>query len=342
VSAADRPTLSAIVPATDSPPTLNECLAAIAAADEPPDEVIVVAAPSRTGYVPGTGVPTSGHGRAAKPLHSGTAVPGTYLVHTWHRGPAAARNVGAAAARGDLLVFVDADVLPHLDAFARIRDAFATERELVAVIGSYDADPRAPGTVSRFRNLLHRHVHQEGAGPATTFWAGLGAIRREAFERAGGFDAARFPNASVEDVELGMRLAASGAKLRLDPLLEGTHLKAWTLAGMLRADAARRAFPWTRLLLERGGSTALNLGWRHRATAAASLAGVLAVTRRRAGATVGSALAVVLLNRRFYRELLRREGPARAAVGIGLHMLHHLAGMSGAAAAVTAHLGRRR
>ncbi|MGH7896935.1 MAG: acetone carboxylase subunit gamma, partial [Candidatus Binatia bacterium] len=44
---------------------------------------------------------------------------------------------------------------------------------------------------SRFRNLLHRHVHQEGAGPATTFWAGLGAIRREAFERVGGFDALR-------------------------------------------------------------------------------------------------------------------------------------------------------
>ncbi len=36
------PSLSAIVPATNAPPTLTACLEAIRAADEPPEEVIVV------------------------------------------------------------------------------------------------------------------------------------------------------------------------------------------------------------------------------------------------------------------------------------------------------------
>ena len=42
-------TLAVVVPATDSPPTLARCLAALAAADEPPDEVIVVDEPRFAG-----------------------------------------------------------------------------------------------------------------------------------------------------------------------------------------------------------------------------------------------------------------------------------------------------
>jgi transposase len=33
--------------------------------------------------------------------------------------------------------------------------------------------------VSRFRNLLHHHTHTTHPGPACTFWAGCGAVRRE-------------------------------------------------------------------------------------------------------------------------------------------------------------------
>ena len=93
----------------------------------------------------------------------------------------AAHPTGAARATGDVLVFVDADVLPHRDAFRRIRSAFRGQPELIAVFGSYDDSPPAPGAVSGFRNLLHHYVHQQASGDADTFWAGLGAIRREAF-----------------------------------------------------------------------------------------------------------------------------------------------------------------
>jgi len=281
--------LTAIVPATNAPPTLAACLAAFEAAAEPPDEVIAVE-------------------QASAP------------------GPAAARNEGAARAGGDVLVFVDADVIVHRDAFARIRRAFDDDA-LDALFGSYDDGPAADGMVSGFRNLLHHHVHQTSPGPATTFWAGLGAVRKAAFDAAGGFDAARYPEPSVEDIELGMRLVASGRRIRLDPAIQGTHLKGWTVVSMLHTDFARRGVPWVELLLERGGSaSALNLGWRHRLSAAAAVSGAVALVAGRPRPALGAAAALVLLNADFYALLARRLGPRGAVGGVGLHALHHLAG----------------
>jgi cellulose synthase/poly-beta-1,6-N-acetylglucosamine synthase-like glycosyltransferase len=297
------PTLTAVVPASNAPPTLAACLDAIGAADEPPEELIVV--------------------------EEGA-------------GPAAARNDGARRARGDLLVFVDADVLPHRDAFVRIRHAFDQNADLVALFGSYDDSPAAPGVVSAFRNLLHHHVHQQGAGRATTFWAGLGAIRRDAFLAAGGFDAERYRVPSIEDIELGMRLADGGARIELDPELQGTHLKEWTLEGMVSTDLWRRGVPWVELLLgEQGHSTTLNLGWRHRASAAASLVGATALLRGRPRTTLGALGALVALNASFYELLARRRGPAEATLGVGLHAVHHLTGVLAAPIALVRHLRGR-
>src|SRR5205807_8681242 len=63
----------------------------------------------------------------------------------------------------------------------------------------------------------------------STFWAGLGAVRRDAFEAVGGFDAERYLVPSVEDIDLGARLATTGHRIELDPAVQGTHLKAWSL-----------------------------------------------------------------------------------------------------------------
>ena len=256
-----------------------------------------------------------------------------------HLGPAAARNLGSRQASGDVLVFVDADVEVHGDAFARIRSAFENDPSLAAVFGSYDDDPGAGGVVSDFRNLLHHHVHQEGAGVATTFWAGLGAIRRDVFLALGGFDEQRFPKPSVEDIELGMRLHAQGGRIVLDPAIQGKHLKDWTLANMAKTDLLRRGVPWLRLVIENHpGSTALNLGWRNRIGTGASLL-LLAGLLRRNALLVGSTLALlVVLDRRFYLLLLRRRGPRLVAVGVPLHLVHRLTSAAAVPIAITNHL----
>jgi hypothetical protein len=286
--------LSAIVPATDRPATLARCIAALRSADEPPDELIVVEQPEAA-------------------------------------GPAEARNLAAARAGGDVLLFVDADVVVHADAVARLRARLVGDPGLAGVFGSYDDAPEAPRLVSAFRNLLHHHVHQAGAGPAVTFWAGLGALRRDAFEAAGGFDARRFRRASIEDVELGLRLTAAGRRIELDPAIRGTHLKAWTLGGMLRTDLLDRGVPWVELALRtRSLPPTLNLGPRHRLSAAASIALAAGLVTRRPAIALAAAATLLAANRDFYALLDRRLGTWGAAAGVGLHVLHHLS----AAAAV--------
>ncbi len=297
--------LTVIVPATNDPPTLAVCTDAIQRAESGPEELIVVREAERT-------------------------------------GPAAARNAGARGATGDVLVFVDADIEIHADAFRRIRAAFASDPELVAVFGSYDDEPAAEGLVSAFRNLLHHHVHQTSAGRATTFWGGIGAVRRDAFERVGGFDDERFAVPSVEDIELGMRLTAAGARIVLDPAIQGKHLKRWTLAQMVGTDLRRRGIPWVELLLEsRSGASALNLGWRHRLSTLAVLLGFGALVRRRPRTVAASVGMLVVLNHSFYVLLARQRGGLEAVAGIGLHALHHLTAAASVPAGVLRH-GLRR
>jgi hypothetical protein len=301
-----QPRLSVIVPATNRPVTLDRCLAAIAAAVEGTDEVIAVVDPAGA-------------------------------------GPAQARNLGARRASGDILVFVDADVVVHPDALAEIRAAFAADASLGGLFGCYDDAPAAAGVVSRFRNLLHHHVHSAAAGPADTFWAGLGALRRDTFLASGGFDADRFRRPSVEDIELGMRLAARGVRVELSGDVLGTHLKRWGLAQMVRTDFCARGVPWVGLIVAArrsgtGSTTALNLGWRHRLSALVSLAGVTALMRRDPRGVAAATAALVGLNRSFYLLLLRRGGVRLALAGVALHALHHLVAVASVPAGVAVYL----
>jgi GT2 family glycosyltransferase len=245
-------------------------------------------------------------------------------------GPAAARNYGAQHARGDILFFVDADVVVASDAIRRIRTVLDCQPEIAAVFGSYDANPAAPELVSQYRNLLHHFVHQQGKPEAATFWAGCGAVRRSAFEDVGGFDERRFPRPSIEDIELGRRLRLAGYRIFLDKSLQGTHLKRWTLLSILRTDVFHRAIPWSRLIIESGQvPDDLNVQSTQRLSVALTgLGGTLLLAAPLRLALLIPALgcwgATVFLNRNLYAFFLRARGPLFAAACIPLQFLYYV------------------
>jgi GT2 family glycosyltransferase len=305
--------LSIIVPAHNNARDLRECLTALVAQRGPEDEVLVVddASTDETPIV--------------------AAEFATRVVRLGKNcGPAAARNSGAAAARGDVLFFVDADVAVADRTVARVRQAFTEDPAVAAVFGSYDATPRANGTVSRYRNLLHHFTHQHGHAEASTFWAGCGAIRASVFREVGGFDEQRFPHSSIEDIELGHRLFKAGHRIRLDKTIQGTHLKRWDLGTLLRTDVTRRAIPWSRLLLEnRAIPATLNLTWDQRvSTLLVAVAGLslflLGYRLELAALTLGALAAVVVLNRRLYLFFFERGGLLFTIACVALHFLYYM------------------
>jgi len=224
------PEISVVIPAYNAGPCLDECLNALARQDTPPGEVIVV----------DDGSTDESIARAAK--HGVTI-----LKTSGRRGPAEARNLGARAARGKILFFLDADVCPHQDAISRVAAAFA-DPTLDAVIGSYDDDPSSRDFLSQYKNLMHCFVHQTARSEASTFWSGCGAIRREVFLEFSGFDES-YKRPAIEDIELGYRLRSANRRILLDRSLHVKHLKRWTFWSLVKSDVLDRGIPWTELIL---------------------------------------------------------------------------------------------
>jgi glycosyltransferase involved in cell wall biosynthesis len=250
------------------------------------------------------------------------------------RGPAYARNRGSEVARAQNIVFVDADVCVHRDVLGRFDDFLERLPWVSAVFGSYDASPPAPGVVSQFRNLLHHYVHQANPGEAETFWSGCGAIRRDAFEDVQMFDEWHYSRPEIEDIDMGRRLRRAGYRIVLRPEIQCTHLKRWTLSGMLRTDFGSRGVPWMRALLQEGALAdfhALNLGWKERfctaaslAAAVAAVAGVLTRSQVLLWVALSCWVAVFLLNLRFYHFLWAVRGTGQVMASVPLHFLFYV------------------
>lgn len=165
-------------------------------------------------------------------------------VHTLHqpnRGWAAARNRGAQAGHGDLLIFLDDDCLAPPDWLRRYAAAWATHPEAEAVTGRVACAPGAnlagkvqyQGHVAIFDRLNAAHgASYHAPGPVTFGYGANRSIRRAAFERLAGFDERlRY----FEDLDLDLRLQATGAHVWYDPGIVVDHsyrLPAW---GRLRA-----------------------------------------------------------------------------------------------------------
>jgi glycosyltransferase involved in cell wall biosynthesis len=223
--------ISVIIPVHNSAGHLRECLRSLSLSSVAPLECIVVDDCS-----------TDDSAGVARQL-------GATVASTETRsGPARARNIGAKAARGEVLFFLDSDVCVRPDTLGRVAAAFSRDPDLDALIGSYDDAPGSEDFISQYKNLMHSFVHQRARQEACTFWSGCGAIRKAVFDEFGGFDES-YNRPSIEDIELGYRLYEAGRKLALDREIRVKHLKHWTFWGLVKTDIFHRGIPWTELIL---------------------------------------------------------------------------------------------
>ena len=316
------PLVSVVIPAYNAAEHLAACLDALAATTYPMHEVIVVD--------DGSSDATAAVARAR----------GVTVVQLASRcGPAHARNRGARIAQGEIVLFLDSDILVRQDTVAHMVTTLRDNPGAVAVFGSYDDSPAAPDFLSQFRNLLHHFIHQHSHAEAETFWAGCGAIYREVFWHMQGFDALRYREPSIEDIELGLRMRNRGYRIRLDKTIQVKHLKRWEWRSWLKTDIFQRAVPWSQLFLETGSLPQdLNLRITHRVSAAS--VGLLALAVLLVffqdlhvfgvsvpGLSFAMALALIVLllvlNRKVYRFFSRKRGMKFMVFAIPLHFLYY-------------------
>jgi len=327
-----EPRISVICPVHTGAAYLDACLTASARSSAPILQVIVVddASTDRSAEI------AAGYGAEVVKTAGGPL------------GPGAARNTARRTARGEYLVFVDADVVVRPDAIERLVEAIREDAGVAASFGSYDEAEASTSIASKYGNLRHHFVHQTSSTEASTFWAGCGAVRAADFDAVGGFNA-RFEKPSIEDIDMGLRLHAQGRRIRLVHEAQATHLKIWTVWNLWKTDILCRAVPWSRLMVTSDSVPAdLNTRSSARVSALLSLAWIgcagLAWIDWRLG--VGLAVAVALvwvgLNADFLR-LLRRVGGVRLCLGGALlHWAYYVYASLTFAYVALAHRLRRR
>lgn len=245
------------------------------------------------------------------------------------KGPGEARNVASKFAKGDVLWFIDADVVIADDSPGVLARSFG-DPALVAVFGSYDDRPAGENFASQYKNLVHHHYHQNANPNATTFWSGCGAVRAAAFAAVGGFDGVEYGMPSVEDIDLGCRLREAGGQIFLNRDLLSTHLKVWSIFEVVRTDVFRRAIPWARMMLRRDEIIDdLNVGTTERLRAAYAGLTAIAIVAAAFRFVPWWFLAAVLTtnvaaNWHLFKMFVGRRGLLFGAAGLVFHQVYYL------------------
>jgi len=128
-----------------------------------------------------------------------------------------------------------------------------------------------PGFFSQFKNFRHYYLHQTAETDGSTLASGLTAIRKQVFDRYGGFEPAYGPS-SIEDIALGYRLTRDGRRILFRPDVQVMHLKGYTFWSLVVSDVRDRAIPWTALRRDRMWSDDLNISHASRLSVALSAA----------------------------------------------------------------------
>jgi cellulose synthase/poly-beta-1,6-N-acetylglucosamine synthase-like glycosyltransferase len=213
--------ISVIIPAHNSENVLGECLEGLKSSTYPTHEIIVVNDGS-----------TDDTSKIAEKL----GVNAITLIG--HHDANHCRNMGAEVASGDILLFLDSDVIAKPDTLKNVAEAFR-DKSIDGIVGLYSARHRHTNVASQYKNLWIRYSYLKSDPRIDWIFGAIAAIRKDVFHNVGGFDSRLSAKHGIDDLELGKRMTRSEYKILLNKEVEVEHLKRQTLKTLLRNDFSR-------------------------------------------------------------------------------------------------------
>lgn len=204
---------SVIIPAYNAEGALRQCLDGVFSSFGGEDyEVIVVDNKSRD----------------ATPLII-KDYPCRLMTVTEKQNPAIARNIGVDQAKGEILVFVDSDILINKDTLTLLRKSFEEDGEIVAVTGMLSKECPHKDFFTQYKNLYMHYIFKRCPRYVDFLYGSIAAIKREDFLR---FD----ESLRFEDTELGQRYKRLNKKIYLNKEIEVIHLKKYDFIKIVKND----------------------------------------------------------------------------------------------------------
>ncbi len=156
------------------------------------------------------------------------------VIDLAERGLGKARNTGGAKARGELLVFLDADTRLNPEALAEIARQFTADCSSATIEGRPDALRLRYAAYYHFKNWMHRRALHCGSSGVICCW-------RDQFKEVGGFNEALQVR---ENSELIRRLRRFGRYRFIAGAQAMTSMRRYEKGG-----AAKGAWQWVRIWL---------------------------------------------------------------------------------------------
>jgi radical SAM superfamily enzyme YgiQ (UPF0313 family)/glycosyltransferase involved in cell wall biosynthesis len=196
--------ITAYVPCYNGAAYLDAVLRALNDQSRRPDEIIVVddGSTDRSAELAG------GHGVRV-------------ITHGCNRGIAAARNTALQAARGELLIGLDADAVPAEDYVERIESAFEGHPQVAAVCGRL-IESHSVLLPDRWRQIhMAQHYGTDRLPDPRICFGSVTTVRKRTAEELGGWNEQYRTN--YEDVDFTRRMYDAGRHCLYDPSCKARH-----------------------------------------------------------------------------------------------------------------------